>query len=85
MGTSPTGQCGTGGVETWSDFWPPDLVKDNTINILDVLALKTVFNTSVSPTATRYDFNASGNIDILDVLAQKPYFGFTCTEGGGGS
>jgi hypothetical protein len=67
------------------DMWPPDFDDDQTVTILDVLALKPVFLSTmgdgtyqprkdIAPTGA-----PNGEIDILDVLALKPWFLKDCT------
>jgi hypothetical protein len=76
--------CGyAAGGNPYSENWPPDLVKSNTVTIQDVLALKPVFGTSVPPTAKRYDLVPNGSISITDVMSLKPWFGKSCTTFGG--
>lgn len=60
------------------DAWPPDLDDSRIVDIEDVLAIKPVFNTSVPPSAVRFDLKPDGTVDIDDVLAIKPFFGSTC-------
>ncbi|HEY5625903.1 MAG TPA: hypothetical protein VIT93_05400 [Dehalococcoidia bacterium] len=80
LGTHPDDACGfTAGGDTRSDVWPVDLVENNTINIFDVLALKTPFGGSVPPVDPRFDLVPNATINIFDVLALKPFFGSTCT------
>ena len=68
VGTDPLSACGP-------NAFPPDFDDNQTVNIVDVLAMKPVFG---SPSA-RHDLDASGgNIDIVDVLAMKPVFGMSC-------
>ncbi|MEX1193542.1 MAG: S8 family serine peptidase [Dehalococcoidia bacterium] len=74
IGTNPLLQCSTS-----VEAWPPDLVRNGTINILDVTALKPVFGQSVPPAAGRNDIVPDSVINILDVTILKPFFGKTCT------
>ncbi|MEX1193539.1 MAG: hypothetical protein WD904_00255 [Dehalococcoidia bacterium] len=77
IGTDPTRQCpGPGGTP---DSWPPDVVANGTINILDVTALKPVFGQSVPPASARYNIAGGVGINILDVTALKPFFGKSCS------
>ncbi len=56
--------------------WPPDFDDNQSVDIVDVLALKPVFGT----TSVRHDLDGSGgDVDIVDVLALKPVFGAACT------
>ena len=63
------------------DRWPPDLNDDQTVNILDVLALKPHFNATYDDPifSRRHDLNADMWINILDVLVLKPVFNMTCS------
>jgi hypothetical protein len=61
-----------------TDAWPPDFDDSRSVNIVDVLALKTVFNVP-EVFAARFDLSADGEIGISDVLALKPFFNKTCT------
>jgi hypothetical protein len=80
LGTLPTTWCPATpdpGDED-PDAWPPDFDDDQAVNIVDVLALKPVFNTAVPPTSPRYDLSPDGAVNIVDVLAIKPFFGESC-------
>jgi hypothetical protein len=79
IGTGPATECGyTAGGSPQSASWPPDLSESNGVDILDVLALKPVFNQAVPPASPRFDLTTNGSIDILDVLQLKPFFGRVC-------
>jgi thermitase len=69
IGTNPNLACGT-------NAWPPDFNNDRVVNILDV----TMFKPKLSPNPydKRYDLNADGWINSMDVLFLKPYMGKSC-------
>ncbi|HEY5625888.1 MAG TPA: thrombospondin type 3 repeat-containing protein [Dehalococcoidia bacterium] len=72
-GTDPTLACGPGAN-------PFDLIQNNTINIFDVLALKTPFGSAVTDNTTKkFDLVPNLVINIFDVLALKAPFGSSCT------
>jgi hypothetical protein len=56
---------------------PPDFNDDQSVDTLDVLALKPYIGNSVY--SARHDLDRSGSVDVLDVLQLKDYFGATCT------
>jgi hypothetical protein len=66
------------------DAWPPDFDDDQSVTILDVLALKPVFLSSIGDGTyqARKDIapvtGPNGSIDIIDVLALKPWFLKNC-------
>lgn len=57
-----------------------DLNNDHTVDIIDVLALKPVFNSAPGDGIylRRKDLTADTTIDIIDVLAIKLQFGSSC-------
>ncbi len=75
MGTDRFAHCPT---STTHDAWPPDLIVNGTINILDVLAFKSPFGQGVPPASPRYDIESNNVINVTDVLALKAYFGKSC-------
>jgi hypothetical protein len=76
IATDPADQCGfVPEGDQDSDTWPPDMAESDSVDILDVLALKPVFNGA----SARHDLTVDGVVNILDVLALKPFFNETCT------
>ena len=76
IGTDYYDECGG------NSTWPANIVDagENIVDISDVLALKPVFNATVTTVAAaRNDLVPSLLIDISDVLALKPVFNATCT------
>lgn len=64
------------------DAWPPDVNRNNKVDIMDILIIKPSFNATFGASPMylkRLDLNADGSIDIFDVLRFKPVFGNTCT------
>ena len=76
MGTDPNVACDDG---LGLPDWPPDFDDNKMVNIIDVLALKTPFNTAVPPTSPRFDLAPDGAINVVDVLRLKPVFNTACT------
>jgi hypothetical protein len=81
IGTDPNLACGP-------SAWPPDFDDNQTVNLLDVLEFKPHYGSSVQnpdPNGDgiidydpRYDLNADGSIDLLDLLPLKPSFKTSC-------
>jgi hypothetical protein len=80
IGTNPAEPCPLTPAldDEENDNWPADLNDNQQVDIIDVLALKPVFNTSVPGTSPRFDVKPDGQVNILDVLTLKPVFGKTC-------
>jgi hypothetical protein len=79
--TDPADPCANTPVpnDEADDRWPADLDDNQAVNVIDVLALKPWFNTTVPPTSARYDIAPGGGVNVIDVLAVKPFFNKTCT------
>ncbi len=76
MGTNPNLACST-------DNWPPDMapaVADHVVNIIDIGAMRTVFNSQSGDGryVARKDLTADGFINIVDIGALRPFFGKGC-------
>ncbi len=73
MGTLPLVACGAGA-------WPPDFNDDKTMNIVDVGAMRSVFNSVQGDGryVARKDLNADTKINIIDIGALRPFFGKAC-------
>ncbi|MEX0682627.1 MAG: dockerin type I domain-containing protein [Dehalococcoidia bacterium] len=78
IGTDPWNDCAT---HAFDKAWPPDFDNNRTINITDVLALKSAFGTVEGGPAylERKDLTGDGRINISDVLSLKPPFGQVCS------
>jgi len=59
------------------DAWPPDINMDTSANILDVLLYKRKLIGSYD---RRYDLDASGAVNAVDVLPYKEWLGNSCTN-----
>lgn len=79
VGTNALDNCAGAPPGSGGDAWPPDFDANQWVNIVDVLALKPVFNTTVPPTSPRFDLNADHVINILDVQTLNPVFNHRCT------
>jgi len=67
LGTDPTQACPA---DPSRDAWPPDINRDRSVNILDVLLYKPQLG---GPYDGRYDLTGDGSVNIIDVLFYKPY------------
>ena len=76
--TDPNDACPD---NTSHDAWPPDMNNDTNVNILDVGAIRPVFNSNEGDGTyvRRKDLNADMAINILDVGALRPVFNTSCT------
>ncbi|HEY5625158.1 MAG TPA: hypothetical protein VIT93_01580 [Dehalococcoidia bacterium] len=68
------------------DAWPPDLVRNQSINIFDLLVLKISFGTSEGDLYynKRHDLMLNGTINIFDVLGYRSILMLSCGSSGGG-
>jgi len=64
------------------DAWPPDINNSVTANIIDILFYAPVMLTDFGDPNydSRFDFNASGRIDIIDVLVLGPFMMQSCSN-----
>ncbi len=76
-GTDPLDACSD---SLFNDAWPADQNNDRLVNIVDVLAFKTAFGSSVGDASyvPRTDLNADSTVNIVDILQIKPFFGDSC-------
>jgi hypothetical protein len=83
IGTNPLAACNqtTSANDEDPDAWPPDFNDDTAINILDVVALRTVYGKTSGQQGynRRYDLDANGAIGITDVAAIRPVYDKQCT------
>ena len=79
MQTDPLADCPE--VAGSHDAWPPDFNMSKTVNILDVGAMRAVFNLSEGDPGfdRRYDLNADGAINVLDFGLLSDPFNTSCT------
>jgi len=82
VGTKPTAACAATAAadDEEPDASPADFNDNQSVNIVDVLAMKPVFRSTEGDGTyvARNDLTADGAINISDVLTLKPYFGTTC-------
>ncbi len=82
VGTQPMVACGVtpAADDEEPDASPPDFNDDETVNIVDAGAMRTVFNSVQGDGryAARKDLNADGSIKIIDVGALRPFFNKSC-------
>jgi len=83
MGTDPNRACSAtaGANDEPVDAWPPDFNDDRKVNIVDLLFFgdKMIKKVADDPSLKRYDFDANGTINIIDVQYMSPYMTKTCT------
>src|SRR3989344_1800125 len=83
MGTDPNKKCPTTATanDESPDAWTPDFNDDRKVNTIDVLFFggKTGKKVADNPSLKRYDFDANGTINIIDVQYMSPYMGKSCT------
>ena len=81
VGTKPAAACSTTSTagDEQPDASPADFDDGQTVDIIDVLAVRPVFGTTVPPTSLRYDLAPDGNVNIADILTLKPFFNKSCT------
>lgn len=69
----------TGSAQAW--YWKPDLTRDGTVDILDVVSVTGYYGHRVGNAdwryATFYDVNRDGRIDILDVVRLMNEYGIS--------
>lgn len=62
-----------------TDAFPPDINRDGTVNIAEILIVSRAFGKSSTlpdwPTFKRYDMDANGTITIADVFLTSKFFG----------
>lgn len=75
MGTNVNLACG-------ADAWPPDFNNDGAVDITDrdLLAAHFGFAAIGPPYDSRFDLNANGAINSLDLVLENKYSGKTCTS-----
>lgn len=73
IGTDRNKSCGV-------KAWPPDIDNNKVINIIDLSAMISHYNTTYKQDAydPRFDLNNDGRINTTDVLSMNRYFGKTC-------
>lgn len=81
IGTDPCDACPD---DPTDDAWPPDLDNDRDADIIDVVKFKPIFASGFPCVGDpeydpRYDLNASGCINIADVVLYKPLILTSCT------
>jgi len=80
MGTDPLDACPD---DPSDDAWPPDINMDTRANVLDLMRFKkpVILSCSDDPSYdTRFDFDANGCINILDVMMYKPFILTQCVN-----
>jgi len=91
IGTDPLDACpDRTGTPGWcpglscdgDDAWPPDLLVNRSVNIIDVLWYKGKLGYRLGDPnyVQRLDLDANGEVNIIDVLQFKPFLGKTCTN-----
>jgi hypothetical protein len=82
MGTDPDAPCNQTSNRNDEDVdaWPPDFNDDTTVDIADVIVIRSVYG-SVTGDGTynaRYDLNTDGKIGIADVVGMRSVYGEGC-------
>ncbi len=76
IGTDPKKACSAPG----QDAWPPDLSRDDQVDVLDLLLFKGRLGAAEGDTnySRRFDLNADHTVNVLDMLMLRPFLGRTC-------
>jgi hypothetical protein len=80
-GTDPLDNCSSGGD---NDAWPPDTNTDGSVNMLDVLEIRSHFGKSLGEDGydPRFDLEFDGSINLLDVSLFRQAWNRSCADVG---